>query len=100
MINPEKLQPLEDRVVILPIAPPEKTKGGIIIANLDPPRYQTARVYAVGPGRHSEEGVLVPLRCKVGDTVLIENIPGYKMGKLEDGYFILREAAILAIAND
>ncbi len=63
--------PNADRVVVLPDEPAPEV-GGLISSGTgqgeDKPL--TGTVMAVGEGRYSEQGTLVPMRFKVGDHVL------------------------------
>lgn len=61
------LIPLSDRVIIEPVKNPEKIGRLFVPDNEKPSR---GRVLAVGPGRVSEHGVLLPMRVKVGDEVV------------------------------
>ncbi len=93
------IQPLGDRVVIKPASKEEaaKSPSGIIIpetAAKEKPEHGT--VIAVGPGRR-EDGKIVPVSVKVGDTVLFSKY-GYDEVKVDgEEYYILSESNILAI---
>lgn len=61
-------QPQADYILFDPI-PQNMTEGGIALpegANPDPPK---ARIVKAGPGRYSEEGVLMPMNVAEGDVV-------------------------------
>ncbi|HEX5774436.1 MAG TPA: co-chaperone GroES [Candidatus Paceibacterota bacterium] len=91
------IQPLHDRVVVKPATREETSASGIIIpdtANREKPERGT--VVAVGNGKH-EDGKLVPMTVKIGDTVLFSKY-GYDEVKIDDTeYFILSESSLLAI---
>src|ERR671917_391744 len=65
-----KFRPLHDRIVVRRIDAEQKTAGGIIIPDTAKEKPQQGEVIAVGPGARNEQGQLVPLDVKVGDTVL------------------------------
>lgn len=67
--NYQNLIPLTDRVIIEPIKGPEKI-GGIIIPDQAREKSTQGIVVAVGPGRVSEYGALIPMTVKVGDEVI------------------------------
>jgi chaperonin GroES len=62
-----KIRPLQDRVIVKRLEEEEKTKGGIIIPDTAKEKPQEGKVIAVGKGKMTEEGKLIPLDVKVGD---------------------------------
>jgi chaperonin GroES len=63
------LIPLLDRVIIEPIAGPEKI-GAIFVPDQAREKPDTGRVLARGPGRVSEHGTRIPMSVEVGDQVV------------------------------
>ena len=58
-------------------------------------------VVAVGPGRLSEYGKLIPIRsCKVGDTVLLPKIGTLRVDFEGDEYFIAQDREVLAVVTE
>lgn len=93
----QKIRPLYDRVYVQRLEEKEeKTAGGIIIPDAAKEKAQTGRVIAVGEGRRTEQGTLVPLAVKVGDIVFFAKYAGTDAGKES---LILREDDILAIVE-
>lgn len=95
------VNPLGDRVVVRPADKNEEKQlaSGILIPDTaDKERPSKGEVVAVGPGKY-DDGVLVPMTVKVGDTVLFSKY-GYDEVKV-DGveYYILSESSILATLN-
>ncbi|CAN5736926.1 co-chaperone GroES [soil metagenome] len=92
------IQPLSDRVIVLPAVGGETSISGIIIpdtANRDKPEKGT--VVAVGPGKY-EHGALVPMASKIGDTVLFSKYGGFDEIKVDgQEYFVISESSVLAI---
>jgi chaperonin GroES len=92
--------PLGDRVLLKPLSVDEcdtKRASGIIIPEtIDKEKPEQGIVVAVGPGKY-DDGTLVPVRVRVGDTVVFSKY-GYDEIKI-DGveYFILKEESILAV---
>jgi chaperonin GroES len=94
-----KLTPLYDRVVIKPAPPEEVTKGGIIIPDTAKEKPQQGEVVAVGKGKLTEDGKLIPLQVKVGDQVLFGKYAGTEVKIDGEEYLIMRERRHLAIID-
>ncbi len=92
-----KLNPLYDRVVVKPAPPEEVTKGGIIIPDTAKEKPQQGEVVAVGQGKLTEDGKLIPLQVKVGDQVLFGKYAGTEVSIDGEEYLIMRESDIYAI---
>lgn len=95
--NSISIKPLGDRVVVKPLQKDEVSLSGIIIPDsLNREKPERGTVVAVGSGRH-EDGKLVPMNLKVGDTVLFSKY-GFDEVKIDgQEYFILSESSVLAI---
>jgi len=91
-----KLQPLADRVLVKPIEKEEKTKSGIYIPDTAKEKPQEGKVLAVGPGKTSDDGKLIPMNLKVGDTVIYSKYGGTEIKVDDEELIILRESDILA----
>jgi len=91
-----KIKPLGDHVVIKPVAQESKTLSGLIIPDTAKEKSRQGEVLAIGSGRY-ENGQLVPMTVKVGDTVLYKEYGGdeYKLEGKE--VVFLEEKEILAI---
>jgi chaperonin GroES len=91
-----KLQPLADRLVVKPIQKEEMTKSGIFIPDTAKEKPQEGEVIAVGPGKMSDDGKIIPMDLKVGDRVIYSKYGGSEI-KIDDvEMIILRESDILA----
>src|SRR5215468_10856873 len=71
-----KIRPLQDRVIVQRIEEEEKTKGGIIIPDTAKEKPQEGKVVAVGKGKLTDEGKLIPLSVKEGDRILFGKYSG------------------------
>ena len=92
-----KFRPLGDRVLVRRIKEEEKTKGGIIIPDTAKEKPQEGKVVAVGKGKHSEDGKLIPVEVKAGDKILFGKYSGSEVKLEGDEHVILREDDILGI---
>ncbi|MEK7509939.1 MAG: co-chaperone GroES [Patescibacteria group bacterium] len=92
------IKPLSDHVVIEPLRQEEKTKSGILLPEtVEKERPEQGKIIAVGPGRKTDEGKVVPLDVKTGDLVLFTKY-GPNEVKIDDKeYLIAKEEDILAI---
>ncbi|MCC7371480.1 MAG: co-chaperone GroES [Chloroflexi bacterium] len=91
------LKPLGDRVVVKPKSRDEQTKGGIILPDTASEKPQQGEVLSVGPGRRLDNGSLVALDLKVGDTVLFAKYSGTEFKHDDDDLLILNERDVLAV---
>ncbi len=93
-----EIKPLGDRVVIKPLEPENKTKGGIVLPDTAKEKPQEGKVVAVGKGKVLDSGNVQPLEVKVGDKVLYGKYSGNEITTKEgDELLIMREEDILAI---
>ena len=96
------IAPLGDRVLVRPKQDEskEKTKSGIYIPDsIEKEKPGEGEVIAVGEGWYTKSGTLVPLRVKVGDTVIFSKY-SYEEVKVEgENLYILKEENIFAIIN-
>jgi len=77
----------------------DKTAGGILLPDTAREKPQLGEVTAVGPGRKTEEGNVVPTEVKVGDKVLYAKYAGTEIKIASSDYLLLTEKDILAIAE-
>lgn len=106
MVNSSKkisVRPLGDRVLVKrEDAPAAKSAAGIIIPETaQKEKSKKGVVVAVGPGRINDDGKLMPMHVKVGDSVLFnsgwDNEVEFSGDDAE--YFLVKESDILAITN-
>ena len=93
-----KIKPLADHVLIKPIEEEEKTKTGILLPETaEKEKPEQGEVIAVGPGKRTSEGKLIPLEVKKGDKVLFTKYGPTEIKIEGKKYLIAREEDILAI---
>ena len=90
-----KIQPLEDRVVILPADEAESRRGGLYIPDTAKEKPTQGEIIAVGPGRF-EKGARVPVDLKVGDQVIYGKYSGTPYTLDGDEYVIIKASDVLA----
>jgi len=90
-------KPAGDRVLVKPdTQEDEKTVSGIIIpdtAKKEKP--ETGKIVAVGEGKRTDEGNILPIRYKVGQKVMFSKY-GYDEVTINDvEYYVISEGSIL-----
>ncbi len=91
------IQPLGDKVLVLPSTSGETTSGGIVLPDSAKERPQEGTVIAVGDGRTLDNGTKSPLPVKEGDLVVYSKYGGTEIKLDGKEYLILDESSILAI---
>ena len=92
-----KVKPLHDRILIKRVEEKETVKGGIIIPDTAKEKPQEGEVIAVGGGKKTEEGKVIPLDVKAGDRILFGKYSGTEIKIDEEEYLIIREDEVLGI---
>jgi chaperonin GroES len=92
------IKPLHDNVVIEPLKVEKTTKSGILLPDtIEKSSPAQGTVVAVGPGKISENGNIIPLSIKVGDKVMFKKYSPDEIEVDDQKYLILKEEDILAI---
>jgi chaperonin GroES len=92
-----KIRPLQDRVIVKRLEEEEKTKGGIIIPDTAKEKPQEGKVIAVGKGKMTEDGKLIPLDVKAGDKILFGKYSVTEVKIEGEEHLIMREEDILGV---
>jgi chaperonin GroES len=85
-----KLVPLEDRVVVKIIDQEMVTSTGIVLPDTAKGKPSKGRVQAVGPGKYSDKGDLIPVGVKEGDLVVFAKYSGTELKLDGEDYLVLR----------
>lgn len=89
--------PYGDRVLVKPVAAEETTSFGIILPSDSKEKPEKGSVVAVGPGKKTDDGKVVPVGVKVGDTIMFSKY-GYEEVKINGAeYYLIREDSITFI---
>ena len=94
-----QFKPMRDRAVIQVLEAETATKSGIIIPDAATEKPSQGKVLAVGDGRVTEEGVVIPMEVKIGDLVLFGKNAGTPVKIEGQEYHILKEDDIMAIVQ-
>jgi chaperonin GroES len=90
------IRPLDDRVVVEPMAAEETTAGGIVLPDAAQEKPQRGTIVAVGPGKLLDSGERGELSVTVGDEVIYGKYGGTEIEVDGSDVKILRESDILA----
>ena len=91
------ITPLGDKIIILPQEEGEQTYGNIVIPDSNSERPEMGKVLAVGPGRISTDGTLIPNRLEVGVTVMVPKFGAQVVVVENETYIIAGESDVLGI---
>ena len=92
-----KFRPLRNRVVVRRIEEDTKTAGGIIIPDSATEKPQKGKIVAVGAGARTEDGKLIALDVKVGDTVIFGKWSGTEVKIDGEELLIMKESDIMGV---
>merc|ERR1719189_1646722 len=96
----KRFVPLADRILCRKLQAEVKSAGGILLPESAKQEVNQAKVLAVGAGRRSPKGELLPMSTKVGDTVIIPRYGGTELKLDSEEYTIYRDEDIVGIIKD
>src|SRR5215470_4532958 len=71
-----KIRPIHDRVIVRRLEEERRTASGIVIPDTAAEKPDTGEVVAVGKGKVTEDGKVLPMSVKVGDKILFGKYSG------------------------
>lgn len=90
------MKPLSDKVLVKPVEDEQITSGGIVIhGTVDKSTTRQGLVIAVGPGRRTSNGDLIPMEVNVNDIVYYNTYESTPVGT--DGNVVVSEQSIYVI---
>jgi len=93
------IRPLHDRIIVERLEEETTTASGIIIPDSAKEKPMQGDVIAVGKGKMTEDGKVLPLDVKVGDKVLFGKYSGTEI-KIEGKEFLMmREDDVLGVVE-
>ena len=93
------IKPLGEKVLIKRLEAEEKTAGGIVLPDTAKEKPKKGKVIALGDGKQSESGDLMPFQVQVGDQVLFGSFAGTEISVDGEEYLLMSEDEILAIIS-
>ncbi|MCB2078406.1 MAG: co-chaperone GroES [Novosphingobium sp.] len=92
-----RFRPLHDRVLVRSLEAPEKTAGGIIIPDNAKEKPREGEVVSAGSGTRSEDGAIIALDVRAGDTILFGKWSGTEVQIDGEDLIIMKESDVLGI---
>jgi chaperonin GroES len=89
--------PLGDKIVISPQEEGEQMYGNIIVPDAGQEKPETGTVLAVGPGRISTDGTLIPNKLEIGVIVMVPKFGAQVVVVGNETYIIASENDVLGI---
>ena len=89
--------PLSDKIVLLPQEEGEQMYGNIIVPDAGKEKPEMGTVLAVGPGRVSTDGTLIPNKLEVGQTVIVPKFGAQVVVVENETYVVASENDVLGI---
>ena len=89
--------PLGDKIVILPQEEGEQQYGNIIVPDMGKEKPEMGKVLAVGPGRISPDGTLIPNRIELGVIVIVPKFGAQVVVVENETYVVTSENDVLGI---
>lgn len=93
------IRPLHDRVVIERLEEERTSAGGIVIPDSATEKPMRGKVLAIGPGKVSDSGNVVPLNVKAGDEVLFGKYSGTEVKVDGKELVVMREDDIMGVVE-
>lgn len=96
-----QIRPLFDRVLVTLAKREKETKSGILLPDTEKvEKGFKGEVVAVGTGRVTESGNVIPMTLKKGDTVIFSKYGGEEVNISGTEYYLLREDQVLAVIEE
>ncbi len=93
-----KIKPLHTNVIIKPKTHEEVTASGIVLPDtVDKEKPEQGEIVAVGAGRMTDDGKIIPMSVKVGDTVMFKKYSPDEIKVGGEELLVISESDILAI---
>ena len=94
-----KIRPLHDRVIVKRLEEERKTASGIVIPDTAAEKPDQGEVIAIGTGKKTEDGKIIPLQVKVGDKVLFGKYAGQTVKVQGDELLVMKEDDIMGVLD-
>jgi chaperonin GroES len=93
------LKPLRDFLLVSRNDAPKQTAGGLYVPETVDEKIVTGTVVAVGSGRLTTDGTVVPLEVSVGDRVIFNKSYAVEIKEDNNTFLLLREEQIFCVSR-
>ena len=93
------IRPLHDRVILKRMEEETTSSGGIVIPDSAAEKPSRGEIIAAGNGKRLDNGEIVPLDVKVGDTVLFGKYSGTEIKIDGEEVLVMREEDIMGVVE-
>ena len=90
------LEALFDAVIVKPIENEEEIHGNIIVPDMGKEKNEFGEIVAIGTGRYTLNGDIIPMHLKVGDKVVLPTQGFTKLPFNGEEYYVGPENQVLA----
>ena len=94
------IEPLGDRIVLLPIDEGEQQYGSIIVPDMGKEKPEMGEVLAVGEGRVTNQGAIIQNQLKEGQIVMVPKFGAQTVVVEGETYIIASENDVLGIIKN
>ena len=94
------IEPLGDRIVLLPIDEGEQQYGNIIVPDMGKEKPEMGKVLAVGEGRITNDGAIIKNQLKEGQIVMVPKFGAQTVVVEGETYIIASENDVLGIIKN
>ncbi len=94
------IKPLGNRVVAQKLEEVTEIKGKIIIPDSAKKEQSRAKVLAVGPGKKTKNGELIPIEVSIGDVILMDKYSSQEVTLDDVVYLVIKADDIMAIIKE
>ncbi len=92
-----KIRPLHNRVVVKRHEEETTSLGGIVLPETATEKPMQGEVIAAGTGKKLDNGSVMPMDVKVGDTVLFGKYAGTEVKIDRESYLVMTEDDIMGV---
>ena len=92
-----KIRPLHDRIIVKRLEEERKTASGIVIPDTAAEKPDQGEVVAIGTGKKTEDGKVIPLQVKVGDKILFGKYSGQTVKVQGEELLVMKEDDIMGV---
>ena len=94
------IEPLGDRVVLLPVDEGEQQYGSIIVPDMGKEKPEMGEVLAVGEGRVTNQGAIIKNQLEEGQIVMVPKFGAQTVVVEGETYIIASENDVLGIIKN